>query len=161
MPVGPLLNAIDFADSKVFLNASTEPISGFGALARTATPMPERRMSRRKPVGTFPVLTRRSSVSVYAIARSIGGPASISWVHTGVDLYVIAILCPLACSNSGMIASRAGWTLGELTIVISAALTPYATITALRHPAIAAAGIFFSAVMVFSMNSWLPWKLRH
>src|SRR6266852_198440 len=84
------------------------------------------------------------------MARSIGGPASICWVHTGVDLYVIAILCPLACSNSGMIASKAGWTLGELTIVISAALTPDAAITALKQPAIAAAAIFFSAVIVFS-----------
>jgi len=61
----------------------------------------------------------------------------------------------------GMIASIAGWTLGELTIVISAASTPDATINALKPPAIAAAAIFFNAIITYSMISSGSYGRRH
>ena len=63
--------------SSVCLNASTVPMSGFGAPRFTATPMPDDMMSARLSATSLPVLIRSSIWKSTSTARSNGSPASI------------------------------------------------------------------------------------
>ena len=69
--------AIDLASSRVRLNASTEPISGFRAPARTSTPMPERARSMRVVATIFPCVIQVSTGADPLMTRSHVSPAAM------------------------------------------------------------------------------------
>ena len=66
--------AIDFAARSVRTSASTEPMSGFGAPARTAMPIRDSTRSTREPASTSPAAISASSACAETMMTSAGSP---------------------------------------------------------------------------------------
>ena len=78
-----------------------EPMSGFGAPLRTATPMPVRPRSTRDPAAILPSLTKSSAISGGRTATSNASPASIRRLRPAAKSYSITIRWPLVRSKPG------------------------------------------------------------
>ena len=87
--------------SSVCLNASTVPMSGFGAPRFTATPMPDDMMSARLSARSLPDLIRSSIWKSTSTARSNGSPASIRRFITAATSATTTGVKPVAFSNCG------------------------------------------------------------
>ena len=98
--------AIDFAASSVLLNASTLPMSGFGAPACTTMPISERASVTLLSARSRPALASLSAAPPSRITTSAASPcASRVGIDSGESPIegprVVIRWCPLARSNAG------------------------------------------------------------
>ena len=100
-------SAIVCAASSAALNACSVEMSGLRAPDFTTAPMPERATSTLLPATTWPCFARSSRLPLAVITTSIASPAAIRPATMPVVLNDSASVCPLACSNSGLMASSA------------------------------------------------------
>ena len=107
--------------SRAPLNASTEPMSGFGAPPRTATPKPDRTRFVRVSATTWPSLTNASMVDGGLTTTSKGSPALIRFTKTGLNPEITSRAWPFVCSNSRPIFSSTVAIALEVKILTSAA----------------------------------------
>src|SRR5688572_21154849 len=96
-------------------------MSGFGAPARTPTPIPDRAMLVRVSAEIFPSLIHASKDEDELIKRSKGSPASMRRANPLLRSVEIVSLCPVARSNCGPISARTVAIALAVQTVISAA----------------------------------------
>jgi hypothetical protein len=112
---------IDLASRSACLNAATVPISGLGAPARIATPIPVRAISVRERGAIRPALIRSSIKSGVRIATSNVSPASMRALSDADALKLAASLCSLPRSNCGTKSAMASFKAVEHKTLSSAA----------------------------------------
>ena len=99
-------------------------MSGRGAPARIARPLPARAMIARLSPVTLPCLTTSSSSAGMSTTTSNGSPASIFCLNAAARPKVRLSLCPEARSNSGASSSTTSRRPFEHSTLISAACAP-------------------------------------
>ena len=140
-----------FAARSAALRASGEPMSGFGAPARTAMPTRESMILELPAIS--PLLTRSPMASSSAMTRSKLTPCLRSAKIWGTPWNLIVTLFPLARSNIGMSAPiTTGMGPAVLTTVISPAIAPLAATSAHKQPAVADAAILDHVLMMSSQR---------
>src|SRR5271163_4706012 len=107
------------------LNASTVPMSGFTAPARTASPTAERVTSAVPWCAILPACTSASSSGRGNSATSNGAPASISLCKADVKRNSISTLQLLVRSNNGTTSSISDRIAPPLRILIAGAIASF------------------------------------
>src|SRR4051812_10073389 len=117
IPLAPTFEcATESAESSVRTNASADPISGFAAPLRTASPMPE--LPRAQTCVTSPFLRSSSSASEVRIRRSARVPCA-----RRSRIACVASKCsssrPTMCSNAGCERSSTPFSASELSTTLA------------------------------------------
>ena len=90
---------MDLAASSVCLTASPDEMSGLGAPARTASPIPDLATSTRLPGTILPSRVSSSSELRAMMTRSTVSPPVMRLVTSTVPAHTVETLCPVSFSN--------------------------------------------------------------
>src|SRR4051812_35595440 len=96
-------------------------MSGLAAPLRTTTPTPARATCALLSASTLPCLIRSSTPALVETMKSVCSPLSMRWAIRPDVSESSTSLCPLACSNSGLMSAIADLNAPDCRTRISAA----------------------------------------